>query len=47
MIVQQLTETDFVQHREFCERMIAILTEDAYTVIMMSDKGHFPFGWLC
>ena len=29
MIVQQLAEGDFAQRRDFCENMLAILTEDA------------------
>jgi hypothetical protein len=37
MIVQQLAEGDFAQRREFCEEMLAILTEDASDVVMMSD----------
>lgn len=41
VIAQELTETDFMQRREFCERMMTILAEDANTVIIMSDEAHF------
>lgn len=40
IIVQQLTKKNYVQCREFCERMKTILT-NAYAVIMMSDEAHF------
>jgi hypothetical protein len=32
---------DFGQRGEFCEEMLAILTEDANDVVMMSDEEHF------
>jgi hypothetical protein len=38
---QELAEGDFAQRREFCEEMLAILTEDANDVVMMSDEAHF------
>jgi len=41
MIVQQLAKGDFAQRRDFCENMLAILTEDANAVVMMSDEAHF------
>jgi len=41
MIVQQLAEWDFAQRRDFCENMLAILTEDANAVVVMSDEAHF------
>ena len=41
MIVQQLAKWDFAQHRDFCEEMLATLTEDANAVVMMSDEAHF------
>ena len=40
MIVQQLAKGDFAQRRDFCENMVAILTEDANAVVM-SDEAHF------
>ncbi|PNF21840.1 hypothetical protein B7P43_G05966 [Cryptotermes secundus] len=39
--VQQLTKGDFAQRREFCEKMLTILTENANDVVMMSDEAHF------
>ena len=44
MIVQQLAEGDFAQRRDFCENMLAILTEDANAVVMMSDEAHFQLN---
>ena len=41
MIVQQLAEWDFAQRRDFCEEMLAILSEDATAVVMMTDEAHF------
>jgi hypothetical protein len=41
MTVQQLAEGEFEQRREFCEGMLAILTEDANDVVMMNDEAHF------
>lgn len=41
MIVQQLTQRDFAQRREFCARMRAIFADDPDAVIMMSDEAHF------
>lgn len=39
MIVQQLSETDFVQRIEFCRIMHATFTEDADVPIFMSDEA--------
>ena len=47
MIVQQLAKRDFAQRRDFCENMLAILTEDANAVVMMSDEASFPSEWIC
>jgi len=40
MIVQQLAKGNFAQCRDFCENMLAILTEDANAVVIMSDEAH-------
>lgn len=39
MIVQKLNEGDYVQRREFAERMLEIL--DDRVVVIMSDEAHF------
>lgn len=41
MMLKQLTERDYVQSKEFCGRMMAILTENANAMIRMSDEVHF------
>ena len=41
MIVQQLAEGDFAHCRDFCENMLAILTENANAMVMMSDEALF------
>ena len=41
MIVQQLSKGDFAQCRDFCENVLAIFTEDANAVVMMSDEAYF------
>jgi len=41
MIVQQLAKGDFAQRSDFCENKLAILTEDANAMAVMSDEAHF------